>query len=62
MRCIGNNVGNAVGRKKNSTPSSLDCKKDFLKRSICCLIRLFLIAGMIKLLIGLCNDLNSTKI
>ena len=62
MRCIGNNVGNAVGRKKTSMPNSLDCKKDFLKRSICCLIRLFLIAGMIKLLIELCNDLNSNKI
>ena len=62
MRCIGDNVSNTVGRKKSSTLSSLACKNDFLKWSICCLIRLFLIAVMIKLLIGLCNALNSTRI
>ena len=52
MRCFGDNVGNTVGRKKSSTLSSLDCKNDFLKWSICCLMRLFLIVAMVKLLIG----------
>lgn len=58
---IGDNVGNAVGRKKSSMPNPWDCKNDFLKRSICCLMWL-VIGGMIKLLIKMSNILNSIRI
>ena len=62
MRGIGDNVGNTVGRKKSSKAKPWDCKKEFLNRSICCLMRLFIIGGMVKLLIGQCNALYSIRI
>jgi preprotein translocase subunit SecG len=51
VRGIRDNVGNALGRKKSSKAMSWDCKNDFLKRSIFCLIRLFIIFDMRKVLV-----------
>ena len=48
MRGVRDNPGNVVGWKKLSNAKPWDCKNDFLKMSICCLIRLFIMYGIIE--------------